>query len=383
MDISNGLLELLYPLCIFDYYNQAVHNTLEVLVNQIRRKTLIRDRARLLAQIRELHRRIREAVVTQCEAAALEQLSAVEGDDTYEGDTIFAIDKVSEEQLVDFFEKEVAPERPLLLIAEGLRDTGFGEGVLALPHGIHPEEAEVRIIVDPIDGTRCIMYQKRSAWALTGVAPNKGMLTSLQDIEIAVQTEIPTVKQFLSDELWAIRGEGYRAERYNRLTGELKPVNLRPSKSDTIRHGFAQITRFFPGARETLAAIDEEIVMGALGPVQPGKTHCFEDQYTASAGQLYELLSGRDRFTADIRPLMEKELAKKGLRLGICCHPYDVCTALIMEEAGLFVTDERGQPLNPPLDVVTDVSWAGYSNPAIKQLIEPLFLAALKKRDLI
>ena len=44
------------------------------------------------------------------------------------------------------------------------------------------------------------------------------------------------------------------------------------------------ISRFFPGAREDLAAIDEEIVMEALGPVQPGKAHCFEDQYICSGG---------------------------------------------------------------------------------------------------
>ena len=31
------------------------------------------------------------------------------------------------------------------------------------------------------------------------------------------------------------------------------------------------IARFFPGVRDELAAIDEEIVRGALGPVEPGK----------------------------------------------------------------------------------------------------------------
>ena len=37
-----------------------------------------------------------------------------------------------------------------------------------------------RVIVDPIDGTRGLMYQKRSAWILTGVAPNRGPGTSLR-----------------------------------------------------------------------------------------------------------------------------------------------------------------------------------------------------------
>ncbi|NWJ46054.1 MAG: inositol monophosphatase [Chloroflexi bacterium] len=345
---------------------------------------MIRDRAHLLEQIRELHRQIRAAVVAQTEAVALEQLSAVEGDDhAYEGDTIFAIDRVSEEKLVEFFERVVAPERPMLLIAEGLHDTGFGEGRLPLPRGITPEQAEVRIIVDPIDGTRCIMYQKRSAWVLTGVAPNLGEDTRLQDIEFAVQTELPLVKQHLCDELWAIRGDGYFAQRYNRLSGEVQPITLRPSHSATIRHGYAQVVRFFPGTRAELAAIDDEIVFAALGAPLPGKTHCFEDQYTSSAGQFYELLSGHDRFTADIRPLLEQVVLKKGFRLGICCHPYDVCTELIAREMGVIITDEYGQSLNPPLNVETDVSWVGYANAAIRAQIEPLLLKSLRDRGLI
>jgi hypothetical protein len=158
---------------------------------------------------------------------------------------------------------------------------------------------------------------------------------------------------------------------------------LRPSNATTIAHGFAMIARFFPGAREVLAEIDEEIVRGALGPVQPGKAHCFEDQYICSGGQLYELMAGHDRFVADIRPVLEQVLAQRGLALGICCHPYDVCTALIAQELGVIITDERGNPLNAPLNVDADVGWVGYANDAIRQQIEPLLQAALRKRNLI
>src|SRR4029079_10460000 len=124
-----------------------------------------------------------------------------------------------------------------------------------------------------------------------------------------------------------------------------------PSMAETIRHGFAGLARFFPGAREELAAIDEEVVRGALGDVEPGKAHCFEDQYLSSGGQLYELMSGHDRFIADLRPLMEPVLQRRGLSLGICCHPYDICTELIARELGVIVTDEYGEPLRAPLDV--------------------------------
>ncbi len=99
------------------------------------------------------------------------------------------------------------------------------------------------------------------------MTPNKGPATNLADIQLALQTEIPLIKQHLSDMVWAITGQGVSAERYNRLNGDKQPLLLRPSRATTIAHGFAMISRFFPAAREELAAIDEEIVRGALGPV--------------------------------------------------------------------------------------------------------------------
>ena len=334
------------------------------------------DARQLLAPIRRIHERVRDEVVAACQKSELDQLAAV-ADDTMEGDTIYAIDRISEDVLVDLFEKEVASLAPLVLVAEGIEG-----GELVLPRGASESDAIWRVVVDPIDGTRGLMYQKRSAWVLTGVAKNRGKDTNLGDIELAVQTEIPLLKQHLSDVLWAIRGEGSSAERFNRLTQARQPLAARPTKAKTIRHGFAMVARFFPGARDELAAIDEEIVFGALGPVEPGKAHCFEDQYLSSGGQLYELMMGHDRFVADLRPLVESFLERRGMALGICCHPYDVCTELIAREAGVIVTDERGRALNAPLTIDADVAWVGYANEAIRSEIEPLLQAALKKRGL-
>lgn len=334
------------------------------------------DARALLAPIKQLHERIRAAVVEACERAATDELARVVKEE--EGDTIFAVDRVSEELLVEFFEREVAPAAPLVLVAEGLEG-----GRVMLPRGIPESEAVWRIIVDPIDGTRGLMYQKRSAWVLTGVAPNRGPDTNLQDIELAVQTEIPLVKQHLSDTAWASRGEGVRAERFNRLTGEYSSLSLQPSRSPSIAQGYAMLARFFPGARDELAAIDEEIVSRALGPVQPGKAHCFEDQYTSSGGQLYELMAGHDRFVADVRALLGPVMARRGLPLGLCCHPYDLCTELIARELGVIVTDASGGPLRAPLAVEPDVAWAGYANERIRAQIEPLLQAALRKRGLL
>jgi fructose-1,6-bisphosphatase/inositol monophosphatase family enzyme len=318
-------------------------------------------------QIRELHDRIRDAVVTATERQQFDALADIDRDE--DGDTIYAIDVVSEHLLIEYFQSlATSRNESFVLIAEGL------QGPAVFPQGSPEAAAKWRIIVDPIDGTRGLMYQKRSAWILTGVALNRGPETSLQDIVMAVQTEIPLVKQYLCDQLWAIKGEGANAERYNRLTGERAALHLQPSRAQTIAHGFATISRFFPGARAELAAMDDEIAMGALGPTQPGKAQCFEDQYISSGGQLYELMAGHDRFVADLRPLMP--------HLGICCHPYDLCTALIATEMGVLVTDAQGRPLDAPMSVDADVAWAGYANDSIRRQVEPQLQAALRKRGL-
>ncbi|HYG79631.1 MAG TPA: inositol monophosphatase family protein [Pyrinomonadaceae bacterium] len=331
----------------------------------------------MLDIIRRVHERVRDAVVAETERARVDELAEV-ADDESEGDTIYAVDRVSEELLVEMFETELAERTSLVLVAEGIEG-----GQLILPRGSSEDEAAWRVVVDPIDGTRGIMYQKRSAWVLTGVARNRGAETNLQDIEVAVQTEIPLVKQHLCDVLWAVRGEGAHGERLNRLTGEREPLHPRPSRATTIRHGFSMIARFFPGARDELAAIDEEIVRGALGPVEHGKAQCFEDQYLSSGGQLYELMMGHDRFVADLRPLIETVMNRRGLTLGLCCHPYDMCTELIAREAGVVVTDERGEPLRSPLRVEPDLAWAGYANEHIRREIEPLLREALGRRGLL
>lgn len=337
---------------------------------------MIRDASELLQRIRAIHAAIRTAVIVACEELAVEQLSAIVADGA--GDTIFAVDRVSEDVLLDHF-AELARDWSCVLVAEGLGETG----TVVLPPGASAEQAELRIIVDPIDGTRGLMYQKRSAWILTGVAPNRGPATSLADIELAVQTEIPLVKQHLCDSLWVVPGAGVGGERLNRLTGQATPLLPRPSRATTIAQGFGNVSRFFPGARVELATIDDLLVERVLGPVQAGKVQAFEDQYISTGGQLYELLLGHDRWAADLRPLVEPLLQRRGQAIGMCCHPYDLCTELIARAAGVAISDARGQPLHAPLDVTTDVAWLGFANPAIEQQIAPVLRAILAERGLL
>jgi fructose-1,6-bisphosphatase/inositol monophosphatase family enzyme len=329
----------------------------------------------VLPVVRRLQRGIRERVVAAFQAQDQRSLAGVVGDAG--GDTIYAVDRVSEAVLLAELEREAQALGGIVLVAEGLEG-----GRRVLPRGSEESAARYLFIVDPIDGTRGLMYQKRSAWVLTGVAPNVPN-ARLSDLVLAVQTEIPLVKQHLADELWALRGRGFSALRSNVLTGETQPLELSPSRAGGIEHGFAMLTRFFPGARDAIAELDEELVRALVGRLPAGRAACFEDQYISTGGQLYELIAGHDRFNADLRPLFDAVLAERGEPPGLHCHPYDICTALIADEAGVLVTAPDGGPVDAPLDVESPVAWVGYANATLRARIEPVLLAALRRRGLV
>lgn len=321
---------------------------------------------RLLEPIRELHDQIRSKVVDACARQSADQLSAVASDGP--GDTIYRIDTVGEAMLVEGLTR-IALEEPLYLIAEGLP-----QGGIALPRGASEGDCRWRVLVDPIDGTRGLMYQKRSAWILTGVAPNRGAGTRLADITVAIQTEIPLLKQHLSDQLWAVRGKGAGGRRYNRLSGESERLRLVPSAAKSINHGYASIVKFFPGTRGTLGALDDALARRLTPSPEAGKAESFEDQYASTGGQLYELMAGHDRFIADLRPLADGQ--------GLCCHPYDICTALIARELGVELTDAAGKALDAPMDLPTNVAWIGYANAELRAAIEPVLLETMARHNL-
>lgn len=335
---------------------------------------MIRDADDLLARLRVIHDAIRQAVVAACEQSDTEQIAEPLGQ--YAGDTVYAIDRVSEHVLLEHF-AELGSRWSCVLVAEGLGTTGR----TVLPLGTSADDAELQIIVDPIDGTRGLMYQKRSAWILTGVAPNRGTATTLADIELALQTEIPLLKQHLCDTLWVIDGK-VGGDRLDRLSGKRMPLAPHPSGAATIAEGFGGVVRFIPGARDVLAAVDDDVAERILGPVQRGRAQLFEDQYMSTGGQLYELLMGHDRWIADLRPLLEPVQRQRGRALGLCCHPYDLCTESIARAAGVLVTNECGGRLTAPLDVSTDVAWVGIANAQLRDQLWPVLRDVLAERGL-
>ncbi|GAB4470026.1 MAG: hypothetical protein OHK0029_42770 [Armatimonadaceae bacterium] len=331
--------------------------------------TLPQPPAYYVEKMRLLQTRMRDDLLTHLHAqeqamtqtAVEESLAGVA--DVRGGDTIYTIDAHSEEILFDFC-REWAKEAPFVLIAEGIE----GSGWKPFPETATVEEAAFLMIVDPIDGTRNIMYNKRSAWILSAVAPNRGEgTTTLADIEAAVMTELPTTRHLFSDQLWATPGGGAHREAHNLLTGERKPLPLRPSRTEHLAHGFAAIAKFFPPAKTEIAALETRL-LERVAPEEGENPLVFDDEYITTGGQLYEILVGHDRFLADLRPVFFEAL---NLPNKLVCHPYDICTELIAREAGVIVTDEHGEPLAAPLDIRAPVSWVAYANPALQARIEP------------
>ena len=287
-------------------------------------------------------------------------------------DTIYGIDRISEDAITEWFTEHWPPTIPVELVMEGIDP----QHPVTFPPKVPCEQTEAKIILDPIDGTRGIMYDKRAAWFLAGVAPQRGPATRLSEIEVAVMVELPTTKQWRADRFSAIRGRGFLSDSVNILTGEILSRSVRPSHAADVLHGFGYISRFFPAGKALTAAIEQQL-WERLYPSAAGKdVIVFEDQYISTGGQFCELLSGHDRMIADIRPLVFKKL---GIPSALCCHPYDVAAALVLEEAGVILESPDGSPMDGPLDTTSPISWVAYANPELAAHIRPVLCAVLKE----
>lgn len=312
----------------------------------------------VVARLRELQAALRDAILGARDRSA-ESLASVERSTS--ADTIYAIDALVEPILEDVC-RDWSRSTPLVLIAEGVEGPD-GRECKTFPEGTAEADAVLRVIVDPIDGTRGLMYDKRPAWSLAAVAPNLGPATRLRDCIVSVMTELPTTKMTFGDVAWAVRGEPSRAERVDLRTGQARPLSLRPSTATTLAHGFAMVSHFFPATKVQAGELMNHLLR-RLGGDDPTMATVFDDQYICTGGQFYNLASGQDRFNADVRPELYR---RAGLPDGgLCCHPYDVAGFLVAEQAGVVLTDPLGNPLDCPLDTTTGVSWVGYANAALR-----------------
>ena len=312
---------------------------------------------------------VRDKVIAGRENREIADLAGIDRESV--ADTIYSIDTLGEEAIVEWFEAHWPSEWPAELVAEGFDDPAMR----LFPRGTKIEETRWRCVVDPIDGTRGIMYDKRPAWVLAGLAPQRGDQTRLPDIFVAAMTEIPTRKQWRADQVSALRGRGLVAEAADVRSGARSEIMLHVSRAHDFRHGFASFAKFFPAGKTMASRLEEDLWRELYGAGE--SPVIFDDQYISTGGQFYELLSGHDRMNGDFRPMI---LERLGLEMTLVCHPYDVCTALLLEEAGIVFENPVGGVVDVPLDLTSPVAWVAYANqtlaslarPALRRLVEEL-----------
>ncbi|MCC7146708.1 MAG: hypothetical protein IT443_09700 [Phycisphaeraceae bacterium] len=293
------------------------------------------------------------------------------------GDTIFAIDRHVEPVIEEAISRWPADCLPVDVVAEGFGENGLRK--------IGQGQARYRVIIDPIDGTRNVMYDKRSAWFVAAVAENGGEKTRLAQAFASVIVELPTSKQGSVDVFRGVCGQATKAERVNLTTGQRETLAYRASAATTLKHGFAQVANFFPGTKVLASELMEQIVTATVGKVEPGSAAVFDDQYMTTAGQMVELMVGHDRFCCDLRPLfyavLEKQAGKSaGTVRGLECHPYDCAGLLAARQGGVVLTDGWGQELDATMAVDEPVHWCGYANQALRQQIEPVIREFFSQR---
>jgi len=314
---------------------------------------------------------IRDALIAAREksAAGFARVAAVTA-----ADTIYRVDRVSERAIFAWFEKNWPRACPVELVMEGLE----GGKPAVFPRGMPVARTVFKCILDPIDGTRGLMFDKRSAWTLAALAPQRGPETGLADIMVAAMTELPTSKQWRSDQLSAVRGGGPRglvAEAVDVRSGRRGKFFPRRSRARDFRHGFASLVKFFPEGKSLLAQVEEEL-WNALYGRGHGAALIFDDQYLTTGGQIYELLAGHDRMIGDLRPLA---YARLGITSSLVCHPYDICTALLLAEAGGVIEAPEGGPVRAPLDTTSPVAWIGYASDALARQVRPVLRRLIRK----
>lgn len=327
------------------------------------------DHEKLRLLLCELGVAIRSKVVSARQGLSAENLAAVSGQAG--GDTIFAIDRFGEDAILEWFRTRWPSEFPVEIVMEGL------EAELCFPEGKSAAETGWKCIIDPIDGTRGLMYDKRSAWALAAIAPRRGEETRLSQIVAAAMTELPTSKQWRADQFSATLDGALVATWCDwRADASPHPLLTAPSAAMDFDHGFASLAKFFPEGRTLTAQIEERLWDQLIGSNSSRSPVIFDDQYLSTGGQFHELLTGRDRMVGDLRPIILRAL---DMESSLVCHPYDACAWLLLEKAGVVFEHPLGGFPDAPLDTESGIAWIAYANETLASTARPVLQKILRE----
>ena len=268
-------------------------------------------------------------------------MAAVAGETV--ADTIYAIDRVADDTLMDWFEEHWPG---VLVVSEGL-----DEPVVV------GDAAAWTVIVDTIDGTRGLMYDKRSAWCLAAAAPPGG---GLADIVAAAMTELPTAKQGAVDQLSAARGGGLhgRARRPapSGATDAAAACGRRRRRtSSTASAGWPSsscpASRPWPRSR----------------PSCSDGSACGTSSTTSTCRAVASSTSSSPAGTASW-PTCARWCSTRAWT----AIPTTSAPPCCSKRWAVWSPTRGAQPLSVPLDNVSPVAWVGYANEALAARIGPV-----------
>ena len=329
-------------------------------------------RLRALADdIREATRRaLSEALAAGAQERVARPVSQGAGDVTY------GLDLPSEELARAWHERE-ARRGPLSLLTEdaGWRHLGpaTGGGFRELEGFDH---GGPRLALDPVDGTRNLMTDLRSAWTVVSFAPPGPGEPRLSDLSLGLVAEIPTTRSATWRLLWAeTDGPCHFAEQGLQEGATCAEETLVADAEARVDHGYFPFFRYAHDLSPAIAAIEADFFRRLAEEEGADVRNCYDDQYISNAGQLVLLAGGTYRFIADLRAY----LAERRGRPTVTSKPYDLAGAVLCARAaGASLTAPDGSPLDFPIDTETPVAFLGYHNNATRVRLEPHVHSALQ-----
>lgn len=292
------------------------------------------------------------------------------------GDVTYAIDEIVERRIAEWFD-ETARAQPLSLLTEdaGWRHRGPGPSGRAVELAGF-DHGGPRIALDPIDGTRNLMADLRSAWTVVSFAPPGAGEPRLADISLGVVSELPDSRAARYRVLSAEGGSAARLE-----LRELSDDSLTISRElvcdaeARVDHGYFPFFRYAPDQRPALARIEADFFERLRREEGADLRHVFDDQYISNAGQLAQLALGVYRMIADVRGWLAALHGSKA----ITSKPYDVAGAIfVARAAGCVVEGPFGAELDFPIDVTTPIDFIGFANRMSAARMRPHLDAALQ-----
>ncbi len=290
------------------------------------------------------------------------------------GDVTYGIDRASERVLESWLET-TARSQPVSLLTE---ETGWrhmapsssgARNVDSFDHG------GPRIVVDPIDGTRNLMTDLRSAWTVLGVAGPGATEPRMSDLIAGIVCEIPDSRAARGRVLTAVRG-GPCWLRDEPLAGgaSAERRELRTGTEARVDHGYFPFFKYLADLRPAISAIEARFFERLRAHEAADVRNCYDDQYISNGGHLALLALGTYRMIADLRAHVA---ARRG-RPTMTTKPYDIAGALICARAaGCVITDVDGRELDFPIDVSTPISFVGWVNGATRDRLSPHLASAL------